>query len=300
MFKRICIIFLSFAASSCTKLVTDQFPEHDPVPVLNATLIAGQAINLNLSFSSKVDSTDYIYVESATVSLFTEGLFLEMLEYSGNGNYIAEHVVQEEVNYSCEIVIEGYDTIRASTFVPAKSSIKSLKHTSNAGYTSEGVRYPSLNVAFRNDTCNLQYYELSIKGIENDSSLGKIFLINITDPIILNEGIAEAVFSNEIIEDSICQMHLNFHGGHASRSRGEPRIYTIYPLQIELRSISKEYYLFRKSYYLYQDGRWGDGIITPMGSSSIYSNVENGYGIFSAYSATKPVNIEPDSENYYD
>ncbi len=302
MYKRILILLLALTFCGCIELVTDQFPEHDPVPVIYSTLVAGECVELNISFSSKLDSNDFVFVKYADVSLFANSQFIEKLEYNSEGNYSSEHLVQEECEYSCKITIPGYEDLEVSTYVPTKSCIKSIIQICEAGINEEGMIYPSVEVSFRNDPDKIQYFELSIKDIywTSDTTMSDVWLINIIDPVILNEGIPESIFSNEIMGDSIYNMLLNIDTGSARRSGGE--LYMIYSdaLQIELRSVSEEYYLFKKSQYLYEMGRWGDGIVTPMGSKSLYSNIENAYGIFSAYSATDPILVEPDTENYYE
>jgi hypothetical protein len=55
---------------------------------------------------------------------------------------------------------------------------------------------------------------------------------------------------------------------------------------VELRHISKEYYMFKKSVYFYENSRYADFIEGTATVYPIYSNVENGLGIMASYASS--------------
>ncbi len=59
-----------------------------------------------------------------------------------------------------------------------------------------------------------------------------------------------------------------------------------YAYVLELRTISVEYYQYMQSLKLYEDGRFPAFDIGSTAPYNLYSNVENGYGIFAAYAST--------------
>lgn len=56
---------------------------------------------------------------------------------------------------------------------------------------------------------------------------------------------------------------------------------------VELRHISKEYYMFKKSVYFYENSRYADFIEGTAMVYPIYSNVENGFGILASYASRR-------------
>jgi len=112
-------------------------------------------------------------------------------------------------------------------------------------------------------------------------------MIEITDPVLLNEGIPIAVFSNEIIQGNSYNITINYTTGSAS-STGT----NLFPLILELRSISKNYYQFLKQQYLYERGRYPE-FGSAFTSTNLYSNIIGGYGIFAGFSSIQSDTIFP-------
>jgi len=109
-----------------------------------------------------------------------------------------------------------------------------------------------------------------------------------------------ALFSNEIINDSLYTLTLNYTTGSAGSRNGGPMRTQIYPFVVELRNLTYEYYRFKKQLYLYEKGRWADGITSSMTNANVYSNIENGYGVFVGYSSVVSDTITPNTDGYYD
>lgn len=296
-------VFILIQTLSCQILVTDQFPEHQPQPVINAMLVAGDTATINITYSKKVDSTDFIYCNNATVILYRNDKLFDTLTYIDEGNYESDQIIIEKSNYLCVIDIPNYPKITANTFVPSKAKISNIKHIYNVGVTEEGVWYPAIDISFSNDTNASNYYEIILhtyKEYRDDGYWTMPNLIFFNDSIILNEGLPLALFSNKLISDTVHTIHLNYDTGSHSKYNNEPWVSELFPLQVELKSVSYEYYCFKQSFYLYENGIYGDGIIAPMGNSNLYSNIENGIGIFCGYSNDYSEIFTPNDQNQYD
>jgi hypothetical protein len=122
-------------------------------------------------------------------------------------------------------------------------------------------------------------------------------ILNITDPVLLNEGIPLTVFSNELIESDSYTMTINYTSGNYT-SNGNGWNTELYPLVIELRAITYDYYMYLKQLYLYETGRYptdvGGGAVTNF---NLYSNIPGGYGIFAGYSWVVSDTIVPEPYN---
>jgi hypothetical protein len=174
-----------------------------------------------------------------------------------------------------------------------------VEHINIAGRDEEGITYPAIKISFKNEAIPRKYYEVAIYYFKKDYFDGNIerqyaYIHTITDPVILNEGLPIALFSNEIISDSVYVMTLNYNTGSTSSRNGGPWHTDLYPFVVELRTVTYDYYRYQKQYYLYNKGRSADGLINIMTASPLYSNVENGNGIFAGYSVFTTDTITPE------
>lgn len=287
---------------SCRELVTDDFPEYDSSPTVNSILVQGEPIKVNLSMAGKLDSLPISTIDNAIVELWVEGKFLENLENTGNGFYNSTDIAEPSKNYTCKVIIPGEDTIVCSQNLPVPSPILKVEHINITGRDEEGTNYPAIKLTFKNDLSGQRYYEVNVKYFVKYSAWRdeegyveqrSVFLQTITDPVILNEGLPIALFSNEIIRDSTYTLTLNYTTGQAGSMNGGPYRTTLFPLMIELRSVTCDYYRYKKQYYLYESGRTADGLLNPVTASPLYSNIENGNGIFAGYSVFATDTITP-------
>jgi hypothetical protein len=146
------------------------------------------------------------------------------------------------------------------------------------------------------------FYEVEIRTIQSSRDEMRVeigHVHTIVDPVILNEGMPLALFNNELITDTLYTLVLNYTTWEASSSNGGPWRTVLYPFVVELRQVTEDYYRFKKQLYLYEEGRYADGIITSMTNANLYSNIENGYGIFAGYSSFVSDTITPNTDGYY-
>jgi hypothetical protein len=283
------VVVLTLALSSCKTLVTDDFPDFKSVPTVNSILVAGKPLAIEVSLTGGLDSLPLTTVNNATIDLYIDGVFTEQLGYIKYGTYTSTAIVEVGKEYKCKVIFPDQDTIVCSQTLPKPSPILKVEHINIAGRDEEGTTYPAVKLTFSNDLSERRYYEVVIRYFQ-----GAVDILNITDPVLLNEGLPIALFSNELIQGSIYTMTLNYTNGEAGSSNGGPFRTTLYPIVVELRSVSYDYYRYKKQYYLYTEGKNVE-ITKSMTASPLYSNIENGYGIFAGYSvfATDTITPEP-------
>ena len=273
---------------SCSKLVQDEFPYFPQTPVINSILVAGNSLKLHVSLTSKIDTTLLPVVNDATVFLYVNSEYAEQLSFVEKGIYESSVIIKEGNVYNCEINIPGYETVSVCDTVPISSRILNIKHIKNAGKNEEGQTYPAVEFTFENKPYRQQYFEVLIKFFAyGEEELADI--IYIEDPVILNEGIPIAVFSNELITDTVYTMKLNYTTGKDNGQQME-----LFPFVLELRSVSYDYYRYVKQLYLYELSRYPNGFNAYGTVFSLYSNVQNAYGIFAAYSKACSDTIVPE------
>jgi hypothetical protein len=291
-------ILIALSLSGCRTLVSDDFPDFENLPTVNSILVEGEPLSVLVSMTGKIDSLPLSAVNNAIVNLYIDGDFGEQLENTGSGTYTSKTIVEAGKEYRCKVAIPNRDTILCRQTLPVASPILKIEHINIAGRNEEGTTYPAIKLTFRNNKEEQNYCEVVIKYfLPFDDQPGQhiVWLQTIIDPIILNEGLPIALFSNELIKDSTYTMTLNYSNGCAGSSGGGPFRTTLFPLVVELRSVTYDYYRYKKQYYLYQKGITADGLLSPVTASPLYSNIESGYGIFAGYSvfATDTITPEP-------
>jgi len=288
--------------ASCRTLVQDEFPDFEQKPSLNALFSAGDTLKVHVSLASKLDSTRLTVVENAAVDLYVDQVFKEQFTYTQNGIYASTVIAEPQKEYSCKVNVPGFEAIECSQVLPSKPNIISIEHINIAGKDEEGTSYPAIKLTFENSFEREAFYEIEIRNIRrfgDEVYIGIPDIHFIVDPVILNEGMPIALFSNDLITDSLYTMLLNYTTHSASSRDNGPWRTEIYPFVVELRQVTEDYYRFKKQLHLYEQGRFADGIITSITNTNLYSNIENGYGIFAGYSSFVSDTITPNTDGYY-
>ncbi|MFA9391687.1 MAG: hypothetical protein ACERKD_17895 [Prolixibacteraceae bacterium] len=229
---------------SCRELIDEPYPDYHPVPVVNALLKAGYTLSVNISLAEKLDDEQLGFTENAMAELFVNDRYVEALNCDKKGEYKSTTVVEPLKKYTCKVAVPGYDTITCEQIVPKEPRIVNIEHINIAGKDEEGHTYPAIELTFKNDFKTRTYYEVIISllmGGWDSKSFEETVLETITDPVILNEGLPMALFSNEIIPDSVYTMHLNYFTGSYSSRNGGPMITDLFPLKVELRQVTEDY-----------------------------------------------------------
>jgi hypothetical protein len=285
-------LFTLLLLSSCRKLVQSDFPDFKQVPTVNSFLKADSLLKVHISLASKLDTNELQGLENAQVKLYVNDVFKELLTSTRNGVFTSTTFVEPLKKYECKVDIPGYETVSCINSIPKPSHLRDINHISVAGKDQEGMTYPAVKFTFSNNPAEKLYYEARIRLIEYGSEQIPD-MYNIVDPVLLNEGLPLSVFSNEIITDTAYTMTINYITGSAGSSNGGPITTTLYPFILEVRSVSYDYYQFARQKYLYDTGRFPEFGLSSNQAFQLYSNVQNGYGIFAGYSSVISDTITP-------
>ncbi len=291
---------------SCARLISDEFPDFEDLPAVNCMLVSGDSLTLHVSLAQKLDSTELTLIDDASVQLTQGESGSFQLSYQDNGIYTSNHLVEPKAAYQISVLLDGYPEILAHDSVPTTCDISILSQTNNARLDEEGYFDASIELGFTDDPETEDYYELLMyKRTDNYSGLTHLF--NEQSPILLNEGFEpytteSLLFSDELMEGEEVKMNLFYSAPNSSGSYDNFRRYHEFQehaLIAEFRHVSKEYYLFMKSRYFYENTRYADFIEGTSTAYPIYSNVENGLGIVAAYSSSMDsIFIEADTIYY--
>ena len=297
----ICLLTIYLMVISCRTEIKDEFPDFEKQLTVNALFAVGEPLQVHVSHAAKLETSRLGIVENAEISLYVNQVFQEMLSYTDSGLYISTVVAEAYKDYTCKVNVPGFDILSCSQILPEVPVMTGMEHINIAGKDEEGTSYPAVKITFQNQPGQQVYYEIEMRNIFNYSEGTEIRpaeIHTIVDPVILNEGLPIALFSNELIKDSLYTITLNYTTNQAS-SRGGAFRTTLFPMVIELRKVTEDYYRFKKQLYLYEKGRFADGITSGMTNANLYSNIDNGYGIFAGYSSVVSDTITPNTDGYY-
>ncbi|MEG2336478.1 MAG: DUF4249 family protein [Bacteroidales bacterium] len=314
MGKNIFLILIVFLiCSSCTKIVQEEFPDFAEKPVVNSLFIDGVPIQVYVSLTKKLDKTPLEGFDNAIIKLFEEERFIEVIPSVGKGMYKSSMLAKQGKQYILEIEIKDFDKKILKASPPPQEKIVNIIHINEAGVNNDGYTCPAFKITFTTDPTKKEYFQIRADSwnsyydyseySENSEippprplKKSPVQIINISDPILLNESLPILVFSNEKIKESVYTMYIEYDG-----NRGLKRINGVFknvlcPLSIELQSIDSAYYHYLKSAYLYERGRTESSIGEVYSNYQLFSNIPGGYGLVGAYSVDKYDTIFPEGK----
>ena len=275
-------IFL-FGFSSCRKLVTDKFPDYPQKITVNSIAKAGDPLWVNISLTGNINDSTLVFVDDAVVDLYINGSLAETLSYEGDGYYISTVVANENDSLECVVAYKG-DTARCNCIVPQKEIPLGFEYIASAGVDDYGEVLQGVVTNISNIDNRRKYYEINIYTIEGPDYYGTTTLMDMTDPIIKNEGLPLPLFSNELASGESFFVTLKYMtNNHQTIFYNDSVINIIRPLLVKFRTVDENYYKFTRMHYLYTEGRYTYGSVDNPVTFNAYSNVENGYGVFAAY-----------------
>lgn len=297
--KNLSLFILSFLLiSSCSKEVDiDDFIQDNKL-VINSYLQSDSVISVYLSKIHKHSDTTSSFVNSADVGLYDENnIFLEKLINIEGGLYISQNtIVEQGKKYKIETKYNN-ETVFASDIVPELIEIEKLEYTGNSIYNEEFHESFEIEISFIDNPNLDNYYEIVPYLKQTDtinfyySGEKEIFhhwYLQSNDPIFLNEdydnnGIYDAiVFSDKDFSGNI--QKIKFYYNFITIINSSETYHISHVLKLELRAISKSYYLYKKSLMKHLNNQYSDFWYGTANPISLYSNIQNGYGIFAAFS----------------
>src|SRR5690554_2051555 len=288
------ILVLLITTTGCYDKVNSPAPEFDTKPVVNAIIVAGNEITVRVSLAVPFSSKKVPVVDNAEVLLYVNNELTDPLEHIGEGVYESQLVAQEETEYRCEVTIPGYPPATGSAFIPKHQDVSIVEHINFSGTNEEGVPYPAIKISFDNQPNKLQYFQVVIMILEDDYTSTQKYSSPIIDPVLLSERLSLLVFSNKTIQGNSCKMTINYNNGRNIYWHNGVIIQSFMPIQVELRSITYDYYKYVRQLYLYEMSN-GDINFSPNTTPTfkLHSNIKNGYGIFAGYSSTNSEIFNP-------
>jgi hypothetical protein len=298
------IIILMF---SCETFIEIEVPPVEQKPVLNCLFAENKQFKVYLSLSMDVNDTTETKIEGASVNLFANGEFIEELADSGNGFYKSGHLAELNSEYRIEASINGFETLIASDALPDEIIIDSVFYEKDAVINAyEGKLYSVANIIF-NDNVNIaNYYEVALAtkhknpffDSEGDFTDNNEYIIDydaiayslINDPALNSEDLIGWInsipFSDKTFNGSKYYLKIPlvlYEFDYEQNFNPEQSLFIIFNIT------SYNYYKYKSTMdkHIFNQSGWtpDDNILLINSGNPVemYSNVENGYGIFAGY-----------------
>jgi hypothetical protein len=268
--------------------------------VLNSIISPDSIFKVNVSQVRSIGATEAYLIDNAVVSIFSDDTLLFTLSHSNNGWYKSYY--KPMVNKSYTIKVDAVNTnLSASTSIPEKVAITEA-NIALGDINENDDMVSKISLSFTDDPSVENYYELIwYTGVRNKTIIHYFNYYRMNDPVILNEGDWEyepttLFFSDQLFNGQSVSLNFDVTIGFTTAWSDYDQDFinvAVDNLYANLRSISKEYYLYRKywtRHYFNQqnDNHTDDPLILLFKGDPIemYTNVENGYGVFGGFSET--------------
>lgn len=270
----IVLLLLVMFFGACRKIIQSEFDDYNDEIVVNAILKADEQAVVKLSNTLSINGQSVNYLNDKVVKLYENGVFKEIMNLENNGEYKSDLVIQSGMKYKVEVEMPNSENLFADVEVPHSSELIGYEIIKKGFVEYSGVTYPIVKIKFKNPIDTIAYFQVVLYDIdEEEGTKNVVFLERIFDPVLQNEGVKIAVFSNEIIQNNEHEIQLVYSD-----------VFCINCL-IEFRRISYSYYKYLQSLALYQQNKNETANIINSPAFNLYSNVHNAFGILGAYSS---------------
>lgn len=301
---------------SCEKEIMITAPSHEPRLVVDAkfhqfdlSTFSYDAFLIKLTKSAaimNVDSNATAIITDAKVLLYKNQQLYRQLKYDDS---LKRYIDYCEANnstcfstaikpiagdvFSIEASAPGFKTITSTDTVPPFVKIDTVSVMLNSLYDELQHPLSEVNVSFTDIKNQENYYEIMVGTFDGYYDNGARLKTN--DPIITNEPyysnltsvfssfeFRSLVFSDKMIKGKSTTLKLLIKADCENSDRTICNgLYTI-----QLRSISRAYYMYMTTYYMQLGQRKKGGLYGQEEAVRVNSNVNNGFGLFAGYQAS--------------
>jgi len=281
------LLFSIFLLSACRTPIDLDLMNIDNKIVVNSAFSPDSLIKIYLTSDYspliRYDNYDPENINNASIYLYKNDIIIDTFSFIGNGEYLSSIYPLIGSNYKIEIQADNFSTVNAYDLIPQTVPINSISYE----LTNDEIYNNKFNITFT-DPPEKNYYILHFPNDyyfkSNDPVFGQYaavddeFIFVFNDEIFNGNTYSITVYGNIYIpshwDDSERNMHFYLH----SISENLYKYFKTYNKQVQRGDDLME---------LYQKG-----LIEPI---PIYSNIENGLGIFGGFSTSCDSIFLPDS-----
>ena len=306
--KNVVLALVLLNLTSCIKILNDDLTSKPTKLVLNAAISPDSALTVNLSRTFNVfedeSNKNLPFVDSAKIGVFENGNHLFDLQSLGYGYYIKDNfypVVGE--TYSLEATFGSYKKIQASTIIPTKVPIFSFDTLSievEDEYNGRETHYIG-KLKYKDPGGRDNQYQLSCRVWYKNEFGDEIWYdqaiwVAESETMLFDNSYGSLLWSDKYTEGKDVEIRFVFFNTY-KYDKSLAAETEIIRFKFFFQSINHDYYTYLKSLNMYyESGGSEDPFSEPV---VIFSNIENGYGIFGSYNtdtATAEIAFEYERE----
>ena len=313
--KIIVLLPLIFVFTSCQKVIEFNGPVTDPIVVVNSLVSPNAVVKAQLSQSRFFLSNDTLFtmIDTATVSLYVNGVMKEQLIHTTNGMFVGTYKPVVGDSIRLQVQVPGKKLIACSTSVVPQSlitlpmdttsvltgannvivSVTAPKAGSIPAFDTIGTsigRKLKLVLRFTDDQVKRNYYRLVVytktytgSKVTNDYTFsfddvvsGNNSRDSIGPPTSLSTNKFN-VFSDDLFNGKEYALKFSVANNKEVYLPGKIPLITKRELYVDLQSISREYYLYLQTR---SNARSNNFFAEPV---QVYTNINGGIGILGSY-----------------
>jgi len=304
-------LFAAILLYACVKEINLDRKQFTPLPVVNCLFTPDSTWTVFVATTKLLNDPSTALISNATVSIYADNQLIENLILGQAGQYKGYTKPQIGIYYTLKVQIPGFPEVTSSDAIPQPVAV--IHATAKLKESFEAHCDPACTamlVQFSDPVSIENFYEIEVyryrrifgsdslvlEYILGSTSSGSASFGTSTDPVLLAEGDLEYVPTTVFFSDGLLAGNapatVTFDLGGIAQSGGLNAI-------VRLRSVSKDYYLFRKSWTRHFNRQW----INPNGSAApgtvfytppldLTTNIQGGLGIFAGFSSDTIVAIE--------
>lgn len=308
MFKPLIVVFLILviAITSCKKIRDDLLPVSNSKLYFQSILNPDSTIKVYVGRTTGILDKEPSYINDASVLLYENDVLLDTLTPEANGTYSSAVFPWVGDSYKIKVLKDGI-ILTGSTSVPDSTPLLEPKIEYPTGYDAPNQQFfGELTFTIDDDPTVENFYEVIIftktySDLTNSYYYfykNDPFYVLVPDAIVQNEGDwdyapTSIFFSDKLFNGKKQEFAFSVAGGVSF----DGVITEGMKIDLEddgyvmLRSISREYYLYRKYYtrHAYNANIHSDGIRNLLFTGEpldMYTNVDGGLGVVASFSST--------------
>ena len=281
----LCGLLLLLALSACEQVIEPDLPEHTPRLVLQAFFTADSTwvafVGRSVGILEPMPERE-MAVADATVELLKEGRVIDELKFFQRDRvYVWEKgALQAGESYLLRVSAPGFAAIEATDAIPTPVPTEIVSYLTRPSVRSDSrIKGDiSIKLEIQDPPGETNYYQIRMFAFFRSERLEGSF--STQDPSIIADNAADEPFTEfytaPFFKDTLFDGQT--HEIELSSNYNVPEHTRLF---LQILDISETYYEYVKSAELHeftQENPFAEPV-------SVYSNVENGYGIFAGYSS---------------
>ncbi|VAW16127.1 hypothetical protein MNBD_BACTEROID03-1288 [hydrothermal vent metagenome] len=291
--KKLFLILVFFTSISCFKEVAIDIPRHEPLPVVNSIFFSDSKIALTLGKTQPILENGNVTIENGLIKLYEDEMLKDTMYLVGS-SFSSSIIAKAGKSYKVEIETPDFSTLYSKDRLPNYPRLSFLNYKDSVYIGEEGDLFSQASITIDDEPDYDNFYELIMfmkAETEDDiynSNIGYLLYDSVNNDIVFqNEGLLNyypynLLFSDELFDGKKQTLRINFtmsNTGFIGAHKND-----VVNLIMHLRHVSKNYYEYNKTLTLHYENQFGDiwdGVGEPV---PMFTNIENGYGIFAGYS----------------